>query len=154
VADKYGVWRSTMQRRMAGQTVSRAEQSTNAQKLSPQQEDKLVLYIKSLTARRLPPTRAMIRNFASKIAREPVSKRWVSRFLIRHQGSLTPRWSDAMDRDRHQADSGHRYRAFFEGLYDQMVRHDIQPGQSYNMDEKGFLLGSIGKSRRIFSRAL
>jgi transcriptional regulator GlxA family with amidase domain len=30
VADKYGVWRSTMQRRMAGQTVSRIEQSTNA----------------------------------------------------------------------------------------------------------------------------
>jgi transcriptional regulator GlxA family with amidase domain len=34
VADKYSVWRSTMQRRMAGQTVSRIEQSTNAQKLS------------------------------------------------------------------------------------------------------------------------
>jgi hypothetical protein len=82
VADKYSVWRSTMQRRMAGQTVSRKEQSTNAQKLSPQQEDELVLYLESLTARRLPPTRAMIWNFASKVAREPVSKRWVSRFLI------------------------------------------------------------------------
>jgi hypothetical protein len=35
-----------------------------------------------------------------------------------------------------------------------MVRHDIQPGQSYNIDEKGFLLGSIRKSKRIFSRAL
>jgi hypothetical protein len=59
-ADNHGVWRSTMQRRMAGQTVPQTEHTTNTKKLSPQQEDELVLYVKSLTARRLPPTRAMI----------------------------------------------------------------------------------------------
>jgi hypothetical protein len=91
VADNYGVWRSTMQRRMDGQLVPRAEHTTNTQKLSPQQEDKLVLYIESLTARRLPPTRAVVQNFASEIARKRVSERWVSRFLIRHNDSLTPR---------------------------------------------------------------
>jgi hypothetical protein len=52
-----------------------------------------------------------------------------------------------MDRDRHQANSGHRCKAFFEEIYDQMVRHNIQPAQSYNIDEKGFLLGMIGKSK-------
>jgi hypothetical protein len=154
VANKHGVWRSTMQRRMDGQIVPRTEHTTNTRKLSPQQEDELVLYIESLTARRLPPTRAMVRNFASEIARERVSERWVSRFLIRHKDSLTPRWTDAMDRDRHQADSGQRYKAFFEELYDQITRHEIEPRQSYNMDEKGFLLGRIGKSKRIFSKAL
>jgi hypothetical protein len=91
VADNYSVWRSTMQRRMDGQLVPRAEHTTNTRKLSPQQEDELVLYIRSLTARRLPPTRAMVQNFASEIARERVSERWVSRFLIRHNDSLTPR---------------------------------------------------------------
>jgi hypothetical protein len=75
MADDYGVWRSTMQRRMDGQLVPRAEHTTNTRKLSPQQEDELVLYIESLTARRLPPTRAMVQNFASKIARERVSER-------------------------------------------------------------------------------
>jgi hypothetical protein len=35
-----------------------------------------------------------------------------------------------------------------------MTRHEIEPRQSYNMDEKGFLLGRIGKSKRIFSKAL
>ncbi|KAF1354365.1 hypothetical protein EJ07DRAFT_69598, partial [Lizonia empirigonia] len=106
VADNHGVWRSTMQRRMDGRTVPRTEHTANTRKLSLQQEDELVLYIESLTARRLPPTRAMIQNFASEIARERVSERWVSRFLIRHNNSLTPQWTDAMDRDRHQADSG------------------------------------------------
>jgi hypothetical protein len=154
VADKHSVWRSTMQRRMDGQIVPRTEHTTNTRKLSPQQEDELVLYIESLTARRLPPTRAMIQNFASEVARERVSERWVSRFLVRHHDSLTPRWTDAMDRDRHQADSEHRYKAFFKELYDQITRHKIEPRQSYNMDEKGFLLGRIGKSKRIFSKAL
>jgi hypothetical protein len=153
VADKHGVWRSTMQRRMDGQIVPRTEHTTNTRKISPQQEDELVLYIESLTARGLPPTRAMIQNFASDIARERVSESWVSRFLVRHNDSLTPRWTDEMDRDRHQADLGHRYKAFFKELYDQITRHEIEPRQSYNMDEKGFLLGRIRKSKRIFSRA-
>jgi hypothetical protein len=73
VADNHGVWRSTMQRRMAGQIAPRAEHTTNTRKLSPQQEDELVLYIESLTARTLPPTRGMIQNFASKVAHERVS---------------------------------------------------------------------------------
>jgi hypothetical protein len=143
-----------MRRRMVGQIVPQAEHTTNTRKLSPQQEDELVLYIKSLTARRFPPTRAMIQNFACKVAHERVSERWVSRFLVRHNNSLTSRWTDAMDRDRYQADSGHRYKAFFEEIYDQMTRHDIQLEHSYNMDEKGFLLGTIGKSKRIFSKTL
>jgi hypothetical protein len=54
-----------------------------------------------------------------------------------------------MDRDRHQADSGHRHKVFFEEIYDQVARHEIEPRQSYNMDEKGSLLGRIGKSKRI-----
>jgi hypothetical protein len=29
-----------------------------------------------------------------------------------------------------------------------MTRHDIQLEHSYNMDEKGFLLGKIGKSQK------
>ncbi|KAF2622344.1 hypothetical protein BU25DRAFT_309911, partial [Macroventuria anomochaeta] len=54
------------------------------QKLTPHQEDELVKYIEELTARRLPPTREMIANFASSIATEPVSKSWVTRFINNH----------------------------------------------------------------------
>ena len=34
-----------------------------------------------------------------------------------------------------------------------IAEYDIQPYNKYNMDEKGFLLGFIQKTRRIFSRA-
>jgi hypothetical protein len=90
VADKHGMWRFTMQRRIDGQIVPRTEHTTNTRKLSLQQKDELVLYIESLTACRLPPTRAMIQNFALKVAHERVSEHWVSRFLTRHHDSLTP----------------------------------------------------------------
>jgi hypothetical protein len=60
VADQHGVWQSTMQRGMDGQTAPRAEYINNSHKLSPQQEDELVEYLESLTTRRLPPTRAMV----------------------------------------------------------------------------------------------
>jgi hypothetical protein len=53
-----------------------------------------------------------------------------------------------MDRDRCKVDSGYRYKVFFEEIYDQTARHEIESQQLYNMDEKGFLLGRIGKSKR------
>ena len=82
VANQQSVWRSTMQRRMAGQTVPQTEHIIDSHKLGPQQEDELVKYLESLTARMPTPTRAMIQNFASELARKRDSERWVSRSLI------------------------------------------------------------------------
>ena len=64
LADKHGVWRSTLTRRAEGKTVSHKDKIIAQQKLTPQQEDELVTYIEGLTVRHLPPTRTMIRNFA------------------------------------------------------------------------------------------
>jgi hypothetical protein len=83
VANQHGIWRSTMQRRMDGQSVPRSDYISNSRKLSLQREDELVEYLKSLTARRLPLTRAMVQTFTSEIARNQISERWVSRFLSR-----------------------------------------------------------------------
>ncbi|KAF1972534.1 hypothetical protein BU23DRAFT_467418, partial [Bimuria novae-zelandiae CBS 107.79] len=41
----------------------------------------LVEYIRELMARGLPPTRAMIQNFASNILKKHVREGWVSRFI-------------------------------------------------------------------------
>ena len=34
-----------------------------------------------------------------------------------------------------------------------MVQYGIQRQNSYNMDEKGFMLGVLGRSHRVFSKA-
>ena len=154
IAKKYGVVRSTLTRRHKGETASSATQHANTQKLTPQQELELVSYIEQLTARRLPPIREMVQNFASAIAKEPVSESWVTRFLTRHGISITPRWSTGMDRDRHHADSENKYQLFFQLLIEVIEKYDIEPRHTYNMDEKGFLIGVIGRSKRIFSKAM
>ncbi|KAH5705386.1 hypothetical protein HBI18_254730 [Parastagonospora nodorum] len=34
-----------------------------------------------------------------------------------------------------------------------MEQYNVLPQNSYNMDEKGFMIGSIGRSKRVFSKA-
>ena len=54
-------------------------------------------------------------------------------------------WATSMDANRHQADSGDKYTL---DQYNMNARH------TYNMDEKGFLIGITGRSKRVFSKRM
>jgi hypothetical protein len=152
-ADWFGVDRVTLARRHQGRQGSRTAKIFDQKKLTPQQEEELVLYIGDLTKRGLPPTRAMIQNFASTIAHERVSLAWVTRFKARHDDELISKYTTAMDATRHTADSYIKYKLYFDLLHGKMEEHEILPENSYNMDEKGFMIGVIGRSKRTFTRA-
>ncbi|KAF1974659.1 hypothetical protein BU23DRAFT_461196 [Bimuria novae-zelandiae CBS 107.79] len=81
IAATYGVDRTTLSRRHKRVQAPNEAKNINQQKLTPQQEQELVRYIEGLTKRHTPPTREMIQNFASTIAKEPVSESWVTRFI-------------------------------------------------------------------------
>ena len=100
----------------------------------------------------MPPTRDMIRNFASTIAQKPVSDSWVTRFINKHKDRLTPRWTTAMDSVRHAADSSDKYSLYFDLLQQKIAEYDVDTEDTYNMDEKGFMIGVVGRSKRIFSK--
>jgi hypothetical protein len=57
-----------------------------------------------------------------------------------------------MDRTRHQADSWSKYKAYFNLLHQKLDEYRLEAGDIYNMDEKGFLIGIVGTSNRIFSK--
>jgi hypothetical protein len=154
MADKYNVHRVTLSRRHQGLQAPRETQAARQQKLSPQQELELVQYIKELTKRGLPPTREMVRNFSSEVAHQQLSESWVTRFINRHQVHLISQWTTGMDRDRRQADSGVKYKLYFDLLIEKISQYSIEPRNTYNMDEKGFLIGVTGRSKRIFSRRM
>jgi hypothetical protein len=154
IAAKYGVDRRTLARRHQGATISRDAQAQNQQALHPQQEKELLRYIERLTRQGLPPTRPMIRRFASDIAKKELGKGWVDRFIQRYQVDLISRWATGIDRVRHQADSGLKYKLYFDLLIDKVNQYDIEPCNIYNMDEKGFMLGVLTRSKRVFSRRL
>lgn len=152
VANEFGVNRTTLSRRHRGVTGSAQHKNTTQSALNPQQEVELVKYIKQLTERNLEPSRQMVKNFASKLARKDVSYSWVTRFYARQQKDLTSRWSSAMDAVRHKADNSERYSRYFDYLYAKMKEYNVLPEQVYNMDEKGFAIGQLNKSKRVFSK--
>jgi AraC-like DNA-binding protein len=110
VAEIFSVSRHTLARRHKGITQSMTTKHQQQRKITPQAEAELVRYIQSLSDRHMPPTRNMIQNFASKIAREEVSETWVTRFLNRHPDDIISKWATGMDSARHQAESKGNYR--------------------------------------------
>jgi hypothetical protein len=94
----------------------------------------------------------MVRNFSSEVAHQQLSESWVTRFINRHKIHLISKWTSAMDRTRHLADSESKYRLYFELLHQKITEYHLEARDIYNMDEKGFLIGLIGRSKRIFSR--
>ena len=96
----------------------------------------------------------MIRNFASAIAKEEVSESWVTRFINGHSIHLISQWTVGMDSNRHKADSGDKYRLYFQLLHGKIDQYQIDPRHTYNMDEKGFMIGIVGRSKKIFSRRM
>ena len=94
----------------------------------------------------------MIRNFSSTVAKRQLGEGWVTRFINRHKLDLISKWTTAMDRQRHLADSELKYRFYFELLQQKITEYQLEARDIHNIDEKGFLIGLIGRSKRIFSK--
>ena len=154
IAREFGCSNVTLARRHKRVSTSPSIRYGNRQALHPQQEQELTQYIKGLCAQGLPPTRALIRNFGSTIAKRRLGKNWIDRFVKRHQMELITRWSTGIDRSRHIADSISKYDLYFKLLGRKLKEYNIVPQNIYNMDEKGFLLGVVTRSKRIFSKRM
>ena len=151
-AKKYGVSRTTLRRRHRGLQGTQKEKWEKQRLLNATQEKELVRYVEKLCSRGLPPSKSMIHNFAAEIAKQEPGKCWVDRFLERHKIDLISRWTTGIDSLRHRADSTAKYHGYFELLRRKIEQYNIEPQHTYNMDEKGFLIGILGKMKRIFSR--
>jgi hypothetical protein len=154
IAATYGCSHSALSKRHQGITGLRSTVAENQQALHPQQEQELLHYIKQLTERGLLPTRAIIQRFGSDIAKRELGKGWVNRYIQRYNVYLVSRWATGMDRLRYQANSQSKYSLYFKLLRSKLSQYNIEPRYTYNIDEKGFLLGVLTRSKRIFSRRL
>jgi hypothetical protein len=80
---KFGVDCTTLLRRHQNKQDSYAGMSQQQRILNPHNEAHLVLYIQQLFDRGLPPTRTMIKTFASKVAKWPPSGAWILSLAVR-----------------------------------------------------------------------
>jgi hypothetical protein len=136
IAEKHGVDCSTLGRRCKGKTGLQSNGYASQQLLNPQQEQALVQYIKDFTARGLPPTRAMICNFALNISKQHVGVNWISRFICCNHNHLISKWSAGIDVVRYRADSERKYKLYFDLLHHKIIQYNVQPCNTYNMDER------------------
>ena len=57
-----------------------------------------------------------------------------------------------MDANRYNADSGHKYKLYFDLLQQKISKYNVELRYIYNMDEKGFIISIISRSKRVFSK--
>jgi hypothetical protein len=116
-AKRFDLVRSTLTRRIHGQSRSRAEYlSSETQRLTRQQEEVLIGHINRLTDRSMPPTAHIVTNMAEEIAGARIGKNWTSEFVKRHKKSLKSSFLRSIDNLRVKADNT----ASFQSFYDQV----------------------------------
>lgn len=96
----------------------------------------------------------MVVGWAADIAGHEPGHNWASDFKKRNLEVLDSRYLDTLDISRHKADSFEAFQEYFDQVRKKIAMHKILPENMYNMDEKGFLIGQVHKSRRFFSKAL
>jgi hypothetical protein len=58
-----------------------------------------------------------------------------------------------MDNSSHKADLERKYSLYYDFLREKIEHYHIEARHVYNTDEKGLMLGVVGCSKRIFSKA-
>jgi len=120
--------------------------------LNNQQEQQLISWIRRQCELFPPPTPRIVSNVAAQLAgRQPQKNNWCSRFVKRHKDSVDSRYLSTLDLARHKADSRASYGQYFEIIGNKIEEYGITMQNIYNMDEKGFVIGQIQKSKRIFT---
>ena len=95
----------------------------------------------------------MVRNFAFKISRITPKENWVSRFIKRYKDKIKLSYLTPADIARKRANNSYQYKLFYELLKEKIKKYKIKVHNIYNMDKKGFLIGVLNKSKRIYTKS-
>ncbi len=156
IALEYGVNRAIMQARMAS-CRSLEDMHKDQQLLTPAEENSIVDSIERTHSQGWPYRVSQVRHLALEILKKrslvlPVlGINWVSKFLARHP-SLQSKFSIPKDLDRIVAENPDVMTKWFDLFSAQVRQYGIEEEDIYNMDEKGYAMGLIGKARVIVSK--
>jgi hypothetical protein len=153
-ARRHGVTRSALSKRVHAKISVRACGYESQRMLNDKQEEELINYVHHLYERCLPPTPRIVANIAQELCGRKLPRSWSSRFVARHKHRLDTRYLNTINLARHKADSKSSYEAYFTIIGQKVEEYRISADNIYNMDEKGFLVGKLQKTRRVFTREL
>ena len=85
---------------------------------------------------------------------ELVGKKWVFRFLERHQDALQTHWGKHLDMQRAQCLNPNAVKSFFDLLMKTLAEHSILAENIYGMDESGVPISTQGRERVVGGRGV
>lgn len=95
----------------------------------------------------------MLCNFCLEIAGLEPSRRWPGQFVQQWKDELGSGYMDRLEAQRVKADVKASYEDYFTALGGKFEAHDIKPGNIYNIDEKGFMVGWSSKQHQVFLKS-
>src|ERR1700739_3741274 len=142
--------RTTIARRAKGEIQPRQDYREQCSLLSQAHEQRLLRYIDELTRRGLPPNHYNVRVFASNICGKWPGKNWTYEFVRRHKDVITSQYLTGFDIARKKADNWVSMKQYFDLIQAKLQQYIYAPGNIYKFDEKGFMIGVLQKTKRIF----
>ncbi|KAF2434162.1 hypothetical protein EJ08DRAFT_606141 [Tothia fuscella] len=91
---------------------------------------------------------------AEEMCQKQPGKNWFPRFLKRWSDTLDSTFLGAINRSRQSADDCSKYKRYFDKVENVTRKYRVLPENTYNMDEKGFLIGLFQKLKRVFNKSL
>lgn len=154
-ADAFSVPYSTLRDRINGGRVARDVAHNEQMLLLPQQEKSVVKWIANLDNSGFPPRVDMVHTLCRQLMerQDPtklshIGKKFITRFLNRHP-ELVTKFSTQVNKQRALAFDSTIIRRCYDRLKPVMQRRNITSENTYNMDEKGILMGLAAKVKVI-----
>ena len=155
-ARQHGITFESLRGRVNRGAVSRQQANEDMQRLSALEEDILRDWCTQLESWGWPARICQLRKMAEEMlqAKEdnaPLGVNWQEAFLRRHP-ELKSRFIPPLDKERALAQDRDIIADWFELYLATKTKYGIEDEDIYNMDEKGCMMGVIGKLRVVVSR--
>ena len=155
---QYGVSRTTLSNRVQKNAKPRTKAHSSQQRLTEEEENELQRWAEHLDDIGIPPRLPHIHHMADTLVHQhgnsdhdELGDHWVSRFLTRHPG-LAARFAARINQERDAGTQPASVKSFFDRLGEVKSRYHIEPGDTWNADEKGFAIGVAKKAKVICRR--
>src|SRR6266480_1859128 len=151
----FGVSWTTLQGRING-AVSKAQAGQMRQRLSVAEEEVIRDWLLDLSSWGWPIRIERLRTMAIELLADKgdtadLGVHWTKQFIHRHP-ELKSKFVTGLDKERVEAQNRDIFCHWFELYKTTVEKYNIQPRNRYNMDEKGVMMGFIGKVRVIVSK--
>lgn len=149
IVESCNVAPSTLRDRLAG-AQNRVIAHQKQQNLLVLDEKDVLRWVEKVERAGFPPRIAHVREAANRLSTKgfPMGKHWITRFLNRYP-ELSTKLTITIEFSRVDQITVPVFRDHYQKLRTVITSHNITPELSFNMDEKGFIMGIFDKCKII-----